>query len=102
MLVLFYSGQNFVVPEPLPPSIAQAAKADQSKRDKSTPGNVRESLKQRTGSWWLPYVVLEFDKNEVIIDALGGTLERPVWHVSAPLYVISIFDTVGCGFVHSI
>lgn len=40
---------------------------------------VRESL-QRKQMWWLPYIVLEFDKNEVLVDALGGELDSPVWH----------------------
>lgn len=42
----------------------------------------RESL-QRKRFWWLPYVVLEFDKNEVLIDALGGDLSSPIWNYRA-------------------
>jgi len=37
--------------------------------------------------WWLPYIVLEYDKNEVLVDALGGELDSPVWHYRARLYV---------------
>jgi serum/glucocorticoid-regulated kinase 2 len=54
----------------------------------------RESM-QRKRYWWLPYVVLEFDKNEILIDALGGDLSSPVWNyradlcVSEPSYYIS-------------
>lgn len=44
----------------------------------------RESL-QRRRYWWLPYVVLEFDKNEVLIDALGGDLMKPEWNYKADL-----------------
>ncbi|KAI0720888.1 Pkinase-domain-containing protein [Fomitopsis betulina] len=33
--------------------------------------------------WWLPYVILEFDKNEVLIDALGGDLASPQWNYKA-------------------
>jgi serum/glucocorticoid-regulated kinase 2 len=47
-------------------------------------GRVRESL-QRKQMWWLPYIVLEFDKNEVLVDALGGELDSPVWHFKARL-----------------
>lgn len=36
--------------------------------------------------WWLPYIVLEFDKNEIMVDALGGELDSPVWHYGAKLY----------------
>ncbi|CAG8459449.1 14899_t:CDS:2 [Acaulospora colombiana] len=38
----------------------------------NTRGN-RDSM-QRKQCWWLPYVVLEFDKNEVLIDSLGGNI----------------------------
>ncbi|KAG5722249.1 Serine/threonine-protein kinase gad8 [Termitomyces sp. T112] len=42
----------------------------------------RESF-QRRRNWWLPYVVLEFDKNEILIDAMGGDLSSPVWNYRA-------------------
>lgn len=44
----------------------------------------RESMR-RERYWWLPYVVLEFDKNEVLIDAMGGDLANPVWNYRADL-----------------
>ncbi|KAF0538295.1 AGC/AKT protein kinase [Gigaspora margarita] len=47
----------------------------------STRGN-RDSM-QRKQCWWLPYVVLEFDKNEVLIDALGGEVQNPTWQYKA-------------------
>ncbi|KAG9297771.1 hypothetical protein G9A89_011286 [Geosiphon pyriformis] len=47
----------------------------------TTRGN-RDSL-QRKQCWWLPYVVLEFDKNEVLIDALGGEVHSPTWRYRA-------------------
>lgn len=47
----------------------------------------RESM-QRKRYWWLPYVVLEFDKNEILIDAMGGDLSNPVWNYRADLYVL--------------
>jgi len=53
----------------------------------STPTNTRgnrDSL-QRKQCWWLPYVVLEFDKNEVLIDALGGEVQNPTWQYRAHL-----------------
>lgn len=51
----------------------------------------RDSL-QRKQLWWLPYVVLEFDKNEVLVDALGGDLSSPVWMYSATFDVSRISD----------
>ena|SRR2546423_14888978 len=44
----------------------------------------RDSM-QRKQCWWLPYVVLEFDKNEVLIDALGGEVQNPTWQYRAHL-----------------
>lgn len=52
----------------------------------------RESL-QRKQCWWLPYIVLEFDKNEILIDSLGGTIQEPVWMFQAHLYVFSLLLT---------
>ena len=40
---------------------------------------------QRKRSWWLPYVVLEFDKNEVLVDAMAGDLSKPEWNYRADL-----------------
>ncbi|KAG0220132.1 AGC protein kinase Gad8 [Mortierella sp. GBA43] len=42
-----------------------------------------KSAKAITRKWWLPYAVLEFDRNEVLIDALGGELSKPVWQYRA-------------------
>ena len=42
---------------------------------------------QRKRNWWLPYVVLEYDKNEILVDALGGDLAKPEWNYRADLYV---------------
>jgi serum/glucocorticoid-regulated kinase 2 len=53
--------------------------------------NNRDSL-QRKQLWWLPYVVLEFDKNEVLVDALGGDLSGPVWMYSATFDVSRISE----------
>jgi len=44
---------------------------------------------QRRRYWWLPYIVLEFDKNEILVDALGGDLTNPVWNYRADLSVES-------------
>ncbi|KAG8885041.1 hypothetical protein FRB98_002041 [Tulasnella sp. 332] len=52
-------------------SVQQQQKLAQKSRN-------RESL-QRKQCWWLPYIVLGFDRNEILIDALGGTVQDPVW-----------------------
>ncbi|KAG1472738.1 hypothetical protein G6F56_001358 [Rhizopus delemar] len=42
----------------------------------------RDSM-SRKQNWWLPYVVLEFDKNEVLIDSLGGDTANPIYQYRA-------------------
>jgi serum/glucocorticoid-regulated kinase 2 len=49
-----------------------------------TSSSNRESM-QRRRYWWLPYIVLEFDKNEILVDALAGDLANPVWNYRADL-----------------
>ncbi|KAI0090644.1 Pkinase-domain-containing protein [Irpex rosettiformis] len=49
----------------------------------SSPAASKRDSMQRKRSWWLPYVVLEFDKNEILIDALGGDLSKPEWNYRA-------------------
>jgi serum/glucocorticoid-regulated kinase 2 len=51
-------------------------------------GRNRDSLSRKQQNWWLPYVVLEFDKNEVLIDALGGDTRNPIYQYRAHLYVL--------------
>jgi serum/glucocorticoid-regulated kinase 2 len=48
------------------------------------PVNNCESMQRKR---YLPYVVLEFDKNEILIDALDGDLSTPVWNYRAHLSV---------------
>lgn len=38
----------------------------------------RDSV-QRTQCWWLPYIVMEFEVNQVLITPLGGDLEKPLY-----------------------
>jgi serum/glucocorticoid-regulated kinase 2 len=71
------------------PSIASSLAT--SPRISTNPRGNRDSL-QRKQLWWLPYVVLEFDKNEVLVDALGGDLSSPVWMYSATFDVSRISD----------
>lgn len=33
----------------------------------------------------LPYAVIEFDKNQLVVDALGGELDSPLWKYRAHL-----------------
>ncbi|GAN11216.1 pkinase-domain-containing protein [Mucor ambiguus] len=52
--------------------------------------NNRDSLTRKQQNWWLPYVVLEFDKNEVLIDALGGDTANPIYQYRAHFSEVSI------------
>lgn len=42
-------------------------------------GRTQRDSVQRTQCWWLPYLVLEFDVNQVLITPLGGSIESPVY-----------------------
>ena len=82
LTIRIYSGRGLSLPPGVPvPDVIQ--KAIESPPRSSISGN-RESM-QRRRYWWLPYVVLEFDKNEILIDAMGGDLANPVWNYRADL-----------------
>ncbi|GAA5918735.1 hypothetical protein JCM1841_006269 [Sporobolomyces salmonicolor] len=83
--------RNLALPAgvPLPSGIQSAV--EQQRDAVAGAGRGRESL-QRKQMWWLPYVVLEFDKNEVLIDALGGELSSPTWMFRAHFDVSRISD----------
>ncbi|KAH7928452.1 Pkinase-domain-containing protein [Leucogyrophana mollusca] len=38
---------------------------------------------QRTQCWWLPYLVMEFEVNQVLITPLGGDVEKPLYMYQA-------------------
>ncbi|KZP08525.1 Pkinase-domain-containing protein [Athelia psychrophila] len=63
-------------------------------------GSNRESMR-RERYWWLPYVVLEFDKNEVLIDAMGGDLANPVWNYRADFDVSRISSVAVSAYVRT-
>lgn len=78
-------------PAPLSASLASSPRVGLGGLSSANPRPNRDSL-QRKQLWWLPYVVLEFDKNEVLVDALGGDLANPVWMYSATFDVSRISD----------
>ncbi|WRT64732.1 uncharacterized protein IL334_001666 [Kwoniella shivajii] len=79
------------VPVPTPIQAALSSPSSNSPRVSTNLRGNRDSL-QRKQVWWLPYVVLEFDKNEVLVDALGGDLSSPVWMYSATFDVSRISE----------
>lgn len=42
---------------------------------------------QRIGCWWLPYLVMEFEVNQIVLTPLGGDVEQPVYMYQATLCV---------------
>ncbi|RXW24432.1 hypothetical protein EST38_g1404 [Candolleomyces aberdarensis] len=57
-----------------PSSVHQQRLAKKSKASKGS----RDSV-QRTQCWWLPYLVMEYEVNQVLITPLGGDLEKPLY-----------------------
>jgi serum/glucocorticoid-regulated kinase 2 len=51
---------------------------------------IRDSI-QRTQCWWLPYLVMEYEVNQILITPLGGDLEKPLYmyqaHLCVPHYI---------------
>ena len=80
----------------VPPAVQAALTSQQAKVAASvSPSSVNEQRLaskrsnrdsvQRTQCWWLPYIVMEFDVNQVLITPLGGSLENPVYMYPAHL-----------------
>ncbi|PPQ96680.1 hypothetical protein CVT26_010309 [Gymnopilus dilepis] len=58
-----------------PSSVNQQRLANRSKGS-------RDSI-QRAQCWWLPYLVMEYEVNQVLITPLGGDLEKPLYMYQA-------------------
>ncbi|KAG8923919.1 hypothetical protein FRC00_005692, partial [Tulasnella sp. 408] len=59
----------------------------------------RESL-QRKQYWWLPYIILEFDKEEILIGSVGGTIQEPVWMFRAHFDVCRVSEITLQVYLH--
>lgn len=46
---------------------------------------------QRIGCWWLPYLVMEFEVNQIVLTPLGGDIKQPVYMYQATLCVLPAF-----------
>ncbi|KAG9046592.1 hypothetical protein FS837_004011 [Tulasnella sp. UAMH 9824] len=94
LTVRIHSGRNLNLPPntALPGVIQQAlASGAQQQLQQGRGAGARESL-QRKKAWWLPYVVLQFDKQDVMVDALGGEIGAPVWMSKAHFDVSRVSD----------
>ncbi|KAI0646275.1 Pkinase-domain-containing protein [Trametes meyenii] len=81
LTIRIFSGRGLALPPGVPiPDVIQKALESGPPARRSTSN--RDSM-QRKQYWWLPYVVLEFDKNEILVEALGGDLSKPEWNYRA-------------------
>jgi serum/glucocorticoid-regulated kinase 2 len=99
--VTYADGLSLPKGTPVPPAVQAALASAQAKLAAAvSPSSVtqqrlahksrgaRDSI-QRTGCWWLPYLVMDFDVNQVVITPLGGDLAKPVYMYYAHLCVSS-------------
>ena len=83
--------EGLTVPGQVPPAVQSALSSQQAKAAASvSPSSVtqhrlanskkgaRDSV-QRQQCWWLPYLVMEFEVNQVMITPLGGEMEKPLY-----------------------
>jgi serum/glucocorticoid-regulated kinase 2 len=68
----------------MPSATQEALKAN---TERLATSNSKDSVTRRC--WFLPYVVLEFDKNAIMIDAVGGQMSSPSWVSQADLLSVS-------------
>lgn len=99
--VLWAEGLALPAATPIPSAVQAALSTQQAKAAASvSPSSVmqkrlakRHSAKdsiQRTQCWWLPYLVMEFEVNQVLITSLGGDLEKPLYMYQAQLYAFHL------------
>jgi len=92
--VLWAEGLALPAGTSIPPSVQAALSSQQAKVAASvSPSSVtqqrlarvkgnRDSI-QRARCWWLPYIVMEFEVNQIVITPLGGELDRPLYMYQA-------------------
>ncbi|KAG5638719.1 hypothetical protein H0H81_010702 [Sphagnurus paluster] len=92
--VLWAEGLQLPAGTSLPPAVQSTLASQQAKAAASvSPSSVhqhrlakskgnRDSI-QRTQCWWLPYLVMEYEVNQVLITPLGGDLEKPLYMYQA-------------------
>jgi len=55
----------------------------------------------RKQKWWLPYCILTYDKNEILVDAVGGGLENPGWMYRADFDVSRASDVTVSAYLRT-
>ncbi|EIN05527.1 Pkinase-domain-containing protein [Punctularia strigosozonata HHB-11173 SS5] len=81
LTIRIFSGRGLALPPGVQvPEVIKKALEHHPPSRRST--SKRESM-QRKRYWWLPYVVLEFDNNQILIDAVDGDIANPIWNFRA-------------------
>ncbi|KAJ7579702.1 kinase-like domain-containing protein [Mycena floridula] len=92
--VMWAEGLNLPPGVPVPAAVQNALSSQQAQVAASvSPSSVtqqrmaksrgnRDSI-QRTQCWWLPYIVMEYEVNQVLITPLGGDLQKPLYMYQA-------------------
>ncbi|KIY44759.1 Pkinase-domain-containing protein [Fistulina hepatica ATCC 64428] len=90
--VLWAEGLALPAGTAIPPSMQAALDSQQAKVAASvSPSSVtqsrlaksRGSSIQRKQCWWLPYLVMEYEVNQILITPLGGDLQNPLYMYQA-------------------
>ncbi|KAF9234333.1 kinase-like domain-containing protein [Melanogaster broomeanus] len=99
LTIRIFSGRGLALaPGVQVPEVIQKALESSPAPRRSTSN--RESF-QRKRNWWLPYVVLEFDNNQVLVDAMGGDLANPVWNYRAAFDVSRTSNISVCAYLRT-
>ena len=64
----------------LPPGLAKPSGMTSHSSSLITSSRNNTHYRSKSLNWHLPYIVLEFDKNQIIVDGQSGELELPNWN----------------------
>jgi serum/glucocorticoid-regulated kinase 2 len=93
--VMWAEGLSLPAGTSMPPSVEAALKSQQAKAASSvSPSSVVENRLshkrtnggdsiQRKQCWWLPYLLMEYEINQILITPLGGDLDKPIYMYQA-------------------
>ncbi|RHZ66290.1 hypothetical protein CDV55_106995 [Aspergillus turcosus] len=94
LIVTLHEGRGLALsPQSSHPHSAhgQASSFVQSDRPQSISGgiNAAPTIHGRYSTKYLPYALLEFEKNQIFVDAVSGTPENPLWASTAVKFDVS-------------
>ncbi|EGG11547.1 uncharacterized protein MELLADRAFT_41984 [Melampsora larici-populina 98AG31] len=90
----------------LPERIERALKSDVSAASSVTSLAGANKAQHRVSvyrkqKWWLPYCILTYDKNEILVDAVSGGLENPGWMYRADFDVSRAADVTVSAYLRT-